>query len=146
MIITNDDVELKAERCFGILRPPTGVGLGLYHRKFIAHFACIPSVIAVLWNKVNNEVQKIEDINQLLWLLAALHFMNSYPTMAVLATKLQKSEDTVRKWVWQWIDMLARLPNVSDYVPSFRGNDSNDSESDHERRPSKQQRLTGKTD
>ena len=79
-----------------------------------------------------------------MWFLAALLFMNTYQTMAVLASTVGYHEETVRKWVWQYIDYMALLPNVSQYLPAFKDIDTS-SESDTEP-PSKQQRLIGKTD
>ena len=135
MKIKEEDVKVQVERTFGLLRPPTGISSYFYVRKFTANFGCIPSIVVLLWDRINEMIEPLLHFNHLQWFLSALFFLNTYPTMSVLANSLGKNEDTVRKWVWHYIDLLARLPFVSQYLPAFQPHiptnaDNDDSDND----------------
>ena len=116
--ITAIDVSTVAERFWGILRPFTLVHAPLYDRKFRSHFGCTCQEAALLWNLIDSSIESL-NANHILWLLCALHLLHAYPTMDILATKMDRHKDTVRKHVWQFVHYLATLDVVSDYVPSF---------------------------
>ena len=120
MHISEEDVRVEAERRFKILRPPSGISSYFHTRKFIASFGCEPGICVLLWNAIDDSVEPLLHFGHLMWFLSALFFLNTYPTMSVLSTMLGKNEDTVRKWVWHYIDLLARLPFVSQYLPAFQ--------------------------
>ena len=117
--ISGHDVAEVAEGSFGLLRPFTLINSPVYERRFRAHFGCSAPEAALLWNLIDTTVQSIEH-QRIIWLLSALFFLHCYPTMDVLATKLGKHKDTVRKWVWLFVDYLARIEVVSRYVPAFQ--------------------------
>ena len=60
MKIKEEDVKVQAERTFGVLRPPTGISAYFYERKFVANFGCIPSIVVLLWNRIDDLIEPIE--------------------------------------------------------------------------------------
>ena len=82
-------------------------------RQFIAHFGCKPFLAARIWNKIDKTIDYQLNFNNLIWFLATLHFMKSYPTTDVLAGRLGKDEKTVRKHLWKWTEYIGSVDLVS---------------------------------
>ena len=95
MDITVEQIQVCAERRFNLLRPPTGVPTNRYEEKFVSHFGCNSEIATQIWNLINNNVETLYNHDNIVWFLAALYFIKTYPTMATLSTKLGKSEDSI---------------------------------------------------
>jgi hypothetical protein len=87
------------------------VGAGVtWLRRFVGMFGLEPIHCAVAWNELvlsgwTGRARYAKPVH-LLW---ALHFLRVYPTEEVLAARVGADEKTVRKWVWFYVNGIARL-------------------------------------
>lgn len=95
-----------ASRRFGV----GGTGV-VWQRRFVATFGCDNDNVAELWNNIDSHLAQLNH-RHLVWILAALCFLRTYPTCESLATKLNKDEKTIRKHAWTFTEYLSRLEMV----------------------------------
>ena len=83
--------------------------IGNNHRSFRAHFGTGPTVCSQVWNRmiepVRDEVIAGLKPVHLLW---ALHFLKTYDTMDILASKAQVDRKTYAKWTWTVLRLIRR--------------------------------------
>ena len=79
------------------------------HRSFRAHFGTGPLVCSQIWNRMIEPVRnKVIDGLKPIHLLWALHFLKTYDTMDVLASKARVDRKTYAKWIWTVLRLIRR--------------------------------------
>jgi hypothetical protein len=81
--------------------------------RFRAHFVrCDASTVKSMWNLIDCQPDIDLNPSHIIWILPAMAFLQVYPTTHALATQLGVDKKTVRKYVWQFTEHLARLEVV----------------------------------
>ena len=84
----------------------------------MSHFGVDVHQIAEFWNLIDQQQEELSNV-LIPWMLAALYFLHEYPTMEVLSTLMGRHVDTVRKWTWKFINLLATIDVVSESIVRF---------------------------
>ncbi len=86
-------------------------GTQSFRERFHDHFGMRDTEVRAIWNLIDETVKELE-ASHVVWLLAALAFLRTYPTTSHLACTLNRTPKTVRKYVWIFTEHLARLEVV----------------------------------
>lgn len=109
-------MKLKVSVLRDIAKTVVGIGNAkskvYFTRKFRSCFGASLLVLTIAWNTL--EVQKLLPADghpkHLLWMCA---FLKSYSSEAVYAAWFKVSEKTFRKWVWLFLEAVAKIELVS---------------------------------
>lgn len=78
-------------------------------RRFKAFFGVTPTVCAICWEVLKDNLPQGAEPKHLLW---ALLFLKQYCSEHNRRSILGADEKTIRKWTWLFVDLLSRLDVV----------------------------------
>lgn len=115
-------VKLKMSALRDIAKTLVGIGNAKtkanFNRKFRSCFGASVLVLTIAWNTL--EVQKLLPAEghpkHLLWMCA---FLKTYSSENVYAAWFKVSEKTFRKWVWLFLEAVAKIELVSSNIWLF---------------------------
>ena len=82
-------------------------------RTWRAHFGACPRTSLEMWNLLLQEfVHELPRGVDLEAFFMVLFFLKTYPSVDVLASRVQKDQKTVRKWVWWYIEKMSHLSHI----------------------------------
>lgn len=117
--LTAEDFEQLGAK---LVRKPVAAALTSRRRNFVAFFHARPREVAITWNLLCLEGH-LDDLGpnsvnpeHLLW---ALMFMKVYSNETVLSSVAGCSEKTFRKWVWFYMEAIAKLDAKVVSLPYF---------------------------
>ena len=86
-----------------VTRDPAAANLEL--RDYVAFFGTSPTIVSELWNLIDNKVKSAKPMH-ILW---ACMFMKLYIPEDALCILLGTSKNTMRKWMWYFIEEISLL-------------------------------------
>ena len=83
-------------------------------RIWRAHFGVCPRASLKMWRLLLQEFGNIGPTKglELPAFFMTLFFLKTYPTVDVLASRVQKDPKTARKWVWFYINKMSDLTHI----------------------------------
>lgn len=95
-----------------VVRIGTAKSKAYFNRKFRSCFGASVLVLTIAWNTlvVQNLLPEGGHPKHLLWMCA---FLKTYSSEDVYASWFKVSEKTFRKWVWLFLEAVAKIELVS---------------------------------
>lgn len=88
--------------------PSRGTALSVKLDRFSAHYGVVPLIACILWDLLFDWTRPLRNCmpHHLLW---ALHFLVTYDSECVIASRFEVDEKTYRKWLWFMLEGITSL-------------------------------------
>lgn len=96
-----------------MMRKAPGLSQVIEKRRFNALFGASPEVCQHLWSRIGSDIPPGASPKHLLW---ALMFLKIYASEHVHRLISGADEKTFRKWTWEFVNLIANLPVVSNHT------------------------------
>jgi len=92
-----------------------------------AHFVAHPPALESLWLDLLDTIDFEPQLKHFDYYMISIHFLAKYPTELEMEAKFEKSDRTVRDWVWKfWLPKIQSLKPMKIQWPIGWGVDEND--------------------